>query len=125
MLVEGRYIVEVRMNGYSNPTGKCNCFRHTQNGRQQICCDSLNINECMGQERCDSYFLYCLRPFGTVVFGCLNNETRAISAPNEDDGPGIDFSLSRVLGLSNPQNFPGLGDAYEVSYFILYSFPSY
>ena len=78
-----------------------------------------SMSVCMGQERCDSYFLYCLRPFGTVVFGCLNNEIRAISAPNEDDGPGIDFSLSKVLDLSNPQNFPGLGDTYEVSCFIL------
>ena len=126
VLVEGRYIVEVRLNGYTNPTGKCNsnndsCF--TRNGRQ-TCCDSDNTNECMGQERCDSYFVYCLRPLGTVdIMGCPNNEMSTVSLSNEDDGSGIDFSLSRVLGLRNPQIFPGLGNAYEVSY--LYSFPSY
>ena len=72
-----------------------------------------------------SYFVYCLRPLGTVELGCFENEgrLRAVSLFNVDDGPGIDFSLSRVLGLSNPQTFLGLGDAYEVSY--LYSFPSY
>ena len=120
VLVEGRYVVEVRLNGYTNPSGKCNsgvCYTRNSNG-QQTCCDGRDTNKCKGWERCDSYFIYCLRPFGTpsVVLGCPENERRAVSATNEDDGPGIDFSQSRVLGLSNPQNFPGLGDAYEVSY---------
>jgi hypothetical protein len=70
----------------------------------------------MGGDRCDSYFVYCLRPLGTVEVGCFRNETRAVSTSNRDDGPGIDFTLSKVLGLSNPQNLSGLGDAYEVSY---------
>jgi hypothetical protein len=38
-----------------------------------------------------------------------------VSHINVDDGPGIDFSQSEVLGLSNPQCFSGLKDAYEVS----------
>ena len=123
MLVEGRYVVEVRLNGYTNPTGKCNsdvCF--TVDRQHQFCCDSRrrSTNECTeDREHCDSYFVYCLRPLGTVELGCFDNETRAVSATNKDDGPGIDFSLSEVLGLSNPQNLPGLGNAYEVSY--LYS----
>ena len=125
MLVEGRYVVEVRLNGYTNPSGKCNsAVCYTRNG-QQICCDGVDTSKCMDWERCDSYFVYCLKPLGTVVhvLGCFDNEIRAVSAPNINDGPGIDFSLSKVLDLSNPQNFPGLGNAYEVSY--LYSFPSY
>ena len=128
MLVEGHYIVEVRLNGYTNPTGKCNsntdaCY--TQNRQHRTCCDGDNTNTCTGSNRCDSYFVYCLRPLGTIGMGCFENEgsLRAVSATNVNDGPGIDFSLSEVLGLSNPQNFPGLGDDYEVSY--LYSFPSY
>ena len=125
MLVEGRYVVEVRLNGYTNPSGKCNgdnCF--TDNRQHQFCCDSHDTDTCTGSERCDSYFVYCLRPLGTVDMGCPNNEMRAKSLSNEDDGPGIDFSQSKVLGLSNPQNFPGLGDAYEVSSNSFYSFPS-
>ena len=39
VLVEGRYVVEVRLNGYTNPSGKCNsrdCF--IQNRQHQFCC---------------------------------------------------------------------------------------
>jgi hypothetical protein len=137
LVAEGRYFVEVRLNGYSNPTGKCNsevCFPDTQS---QTCCDSDDTNNCMGRERCDSYFTYCLRPLGEVNEEYFNNETRAVSLSNEDDGY-IDFSQSKVLGLSNPQNLSGLGAAYEVrimqilctssqpyttsSYIILYSY---
>jgi hypothetical protein len=114
--VEGRYLVEVRLNGYTNPSGKCNsenCF--TENG-QQYCCDSYDTDICMGGDRCDSYFLYCLRPLGEVDrVGCFNNETRDVSLHNRDDGY-VDFSQSKVLGLNNPQNFSGLENAYEVSY---------
>ena len=119
VLVEGRYIVEVRLNGYTNPSGKCNsddCF--TWNGRHRTCCDSHNTNMCTGWERCDSYFIYCLIPLGEVnnnYLGCFDDDVKTVSHSNRDDGY-IDFSLSRVLGLSNPQNFSGLRDAYEVSY---------
>ena len=123
MLVEGRYIVQVRLNGYTNPSGKCNGDNCFPGMNQQICCDGGGTDKCMGRERCDSFFVYCLRPLGTVDMGCPNNETRAVSFFNVNDGPSVDFSLSRVLGLSNPQNFPGLGNAYQVSY--LYSSPSY
>ena len=123
MLVEGCYVVEVRLNGYTNPSGKCNGDNCFPGMNQQTCCDSDNTDKCTSWERCDSFFVYCLRPLGTVRLGCFDNETRAVSLSNVNDGPGIDFSLSRVLGLSNPQTFPGLGNAYEVSY--LYSFPSY
>ena len=115
VLVQGRYLVEVRLNGYSNPTGKCNsqaCF--TDSG--QTCCDSDDTNNCRGRERCDSYFIYCLRPLGEVDLGCTGNGTRAVSQYNEDDKTDIDFSHSTVLGLSNPQNLSGLGDAYKVRY---------
>ena len=79
------------------------------------CCDSLETT-CSDGDRCDSYFHYCLRPLGEVRLGCLANERRATSQSNMDDKSDIDFSLSTVLGLNNPQNLSGLGDAYEVSY---------
>jgi hypothetical protein len=115
VLVKGSYFVEVRLNGYANPSGKCNSENCFLSGPQrQKCCDGKTAI-CVTVERCDSFFVYCLRPFGTIDLGCLNNETTATSLHNTDDGD-IDFSQSRVLGLSNPQNFSGLGDAYEVSY---------
>ena len=116
MLVEGRYLVEVRLNGYTNPTGKCNsqnCFNDHGN---QLCCDSRNTKNCQSWEHCDSYFVYCLRPLGEINLRCTVNETRAVSLYNEDDKSDIDFSQNTVLGLSNPQNLSGLGDAYKVSY---------
>ena len=125
MQVEGRYLVQVRLNGYTNPTGKCNtqgqaCFNNHGN---QICCDSDNTNNCWSWERCDSYFVYCLRPLGEVHLGCTDNEKRTTSHSNEDDESDIDFSENTVLGLSNPQNLSGLGDAYKVSYY-MHSWPS-
>ena len=118
MVVEGRYFVQVRLNGYSNPTGKCGHGPDCQTGTPGVfhCCDGSDTTLCSGAERCDSYFHYCLKPLGDVEFTCRPGEFRIISQANEDDESNIDFSLSTVLGLSNPQNLSGLGDAYEVSY---------
>ena len=112
--------MEVRLNGYSNPTGKCGQGEgcQTETPGELSCCDSSNIT-CSGNECCDSYFHYCLRPLGEVGLGCYANETRAISESNQNDESNIDFSLSTVLGLSNPQFFSGLGDTYEVSYILI------
>ena len=113
MLVEGRYLVEVRLNGYSNPTERCP-------GCQNRCCDGFTtVNACTGSSSCDTYFIYCLRPFGDVrqhPLGCSksSNEYRNISSINTDDG-FLDFSQSTVLGLNNPQVLSGLEDLYRVS----------
>ena len=115
VVVEGRYLVEVRLNGYSNPTGKCGHVKHrcqTNTPGEFYCCDSYDTT-CSGNERCDSFFFYCLRPLGEDRLGCLDNETRAESSSNENDRP-INFSRSRVLGLDNPQKFSGLRNAYKV-----------
>ena len=114
MLVEGRYLVEVRLNGYSNPTGSCqDCISSTG----LTCCDTSRVtSDCSDEGRCDSYFFYCLRPFGEVRPnpGCFSNETRDTSAANRNDRP-LDFSQSTVLGLNNPQVLSGLEDMYKVS----------
>ena len=36
---------------------------HSPSG-QLYCCDSFDTGSCSGGKRCDSYFTYCLRPFG-------------------------------------------------------------
>ena len=116
VLVQGLYFVQVRLNGYSNPSGKCgdNQLCHTSSG--QRCCDSSAITNC-GQF-CDSYFIYCLRPLGerrpVDRPRCFSNEIRAESCPNTNDR-SLDFSQGTVLNLDNPQNLSGLGDAYQVS----------
>ncbi len=118
MLEEGRYFVEVKLNGYTNPTGQCERCK-LLNGWIQTCCDVKDINfatdNCIEERRCDSYFIYCLRPIGDrELDGCSSSEHRNISFPNSNDGP-LNFSQSTVLGLSNPQVLSGLRSAYEVS----------
>ena len=105
--------MEVRLNGYTNPTGRCQDCKITTG---LTCCDTLGVtNHCRGGRQCDSYFIYCLRPFGDVrqpPRGCSSNEYRDVSSINTDDGP-LDFSQSTVLGLNNPQVLSGLEDIYN------------
>ena len=117
VLVEGHYVVEVRLNGYTNPSGQCQGCDWILN-----CCDippeilpiGITTNDCIGERRCDSFFSYCLRPFGDRKLYCSASEYRNISAVNSNDGP-LNFSQSRVLGLSNPLVLSGLRGAYKVS----------
>ena len=74
---------------------------------------------CSSSDRlCDSYFIYCLRPFGDArqpPEGCSMIEYRSTSPCfNSDDGH-LNFSQSIVLGLDNPQVLPGLRGPYQVS----------
>ena len=116
MQVCGHYIVQVRVNGYSNPTGKCydqNSCDSSPNSTH--CCDGACSSNSSCEEQSDSYFIYCLRPLGTERrLGYHPNEIRTNSSVNENDGD-IDFSDSIVLGLSNPLYLTGLDTAYKVS----------
>ena len=60
--VEGRYIVEVRLFGYQNPTGRCR--ECDFNSLTTSCCDDCSkASDCSQDGRqSDSYFIYCLRP---------------------------------------------------------------
>ena len=117
MLVEGHYFVEVRLNGYTNPTGQCQDCDWTSN-----CCDvppeilhiNITTDDCIGERRCDSYFNYCLRRISDKKPDCSPSERRNTSSINSNDGP-LNFSQSTVLGLSNPQVLSGLRGAYKVS----------
>ena len=128
MLVEGRYLVEVRLNGYNNPTGKCydqgscgDSFFDSITCCSYACCDIFDLegildpDACIGSQLCDSYFTYCLRPFGEheIKSGCSTSKMKTTLSVNTNDGL-LDFSQSTVLDLSNPQNLSGLGDAYNV-----------
>ena len=95
-IVHGQYEVEVRVFSYSNPTGRCpGCILRGNN--ETGCCDTFLVETCEDNLRCDSFFIYCLRPLNsTVEGGCANFETKT-SNPNLNDGP-IDFSQSTVLG---------------------------
>ena len=113
--------MQVRLNGYSNPTGRCGHSNICRKSGQLHCCDNPNnAGRCSDHERCDSYFIYCLRPFGEVqrtTSSCFSGKSTPFA--NTDDGP-LDFSQSTVLGLNNPLNLSGLQGAYDVS--IIYTF---
>ena len=126
MLVEGRYVVEVRLNGYTNPTGQCEDCDIIFDWIQ-TCCDvevppeilpPITTNDCTGERRCDSYFNYCLRPFGNGEPDGYSPSEYTISAANSNDGP-LNFSQSRVLGLSNPLVLSGLKGTYQVSSYMI------
>ena len=114
MVIQGRYVVEVRLNGYNNPTGS------RRSSGQIRCCDTSDTHDCNGDKRCDSYFIYCLRPLGEVSLNprCFSYEVRTRSSTNVDDAP-LNFSQSIVLGLYNPLNLSGWETAYKVSNFIV------
>ena len=79
--------MEVRLLGYQNPTQTS-----LNNDGQRRCCDIDSTSEC-AEGQCDSYFIYCLRPFGdedSQEGGCSDSNERMISNTNRNDG-SIDF----------------------------------
>ena len=124
VIVQGRYLVEVRLFGYSNPTGRCRGCPPFDGSQSQSCCDAFDTTTCSSELLCDSYFIYCLRPLGSSEgSGCSNFESR-MSTVNTDDEP-IDFSRRKVLGLNNPLLLsPGFTDTYSVSNDIVIHFIS-
>ena len=118
-LVEGLYILQLQLLGYNNPTqqriGFCNsnqCFGP--------CCDGSG--SCTnGDRRCDTFFTYCLRPLDMLGFGCGSSSGSEIQSDVNENDAAVNFSQSTVLGLSNPINFPGLTNDWNVSVLIVYS----
>ena len=75
----------------------------------------LNSEECSEWRRCDTYFIYCLRPRFSSATECPNTAPGFIAVSNVSiDGADIDFSQPTVLGLSNPFNLTGITTAWEV-----------
>ncbi len=115
MLVGGRYIVEVELFGYSNPTQTCQDCRSGGQFANPGCCDRHDRGTCLDGDRCDSYFLYCLSTIDSSGRDCSYSGNR-VSTVNMDDG-SVDFNQSVVLDLENPLQLLGLTDVYEaVSY---------
>ena len=118
-VVKGRYQAEITLFQYNNtPPGKCHGCNNvfTSDQRYQGCCDNpVNNGTCSGDDLCDAYFTYCLRPFGSTESGCSNytevtscveNDTSSFSFPQQED--------MSVLGLPDPILLPGFTDAYTV-----------
>ena len=116
MPVNGNYNVEVRVYSYDNPNGRCRfCPRENGDSGIRSCCDDFNrFGNCDGDRRCDSYFIYCLRPFGTTGGNCTGfTQMMSMTSVNDES---TDFSMSNeVLGLANPLLLTGLTTGYDSS----------
>ena len=107
--------MEVQLFGYDNPTGRCydqeQCIR---DDGQHRCCDDTRATGCTGVRRCDSFFIYCLRPLGSDGVGCSQYRNRtSLSNSDDNDLDADDFSQSTVLGLENPLILRGLTEKYN------------
>ena len=109
---QGLYVVEVHLFGYNNPTGRCYDEISCRRSGGQRCCDGGLDQICANSSvRCDSYFIYCLRPLDSNGQGCADYANRT-SMTNLDDG-AVDFSQNIVLGLQNPLTLQGIAESYN------------
>ena len=88
---------ETHVHGYENQEGEyidSMCPRDQPGDSTNTCCDNhAHFNNCGGaHRRCDSYFIFCLRPFGSrrVAYDCrtLYNNTKVTSV-NENDAMSL------------------------------------
>ena len=114
--------MEVRLLGYENPTQRCQECRAFRSGVKSCCDYYYRSTPCDGDRKCDSYFMYCLRPLQSQDFqegSCSNSDRTVTSAVNTDDEM-IDFTQSKVLGLNNSFQLQGLTEDYRVSFYAVY-----
>ena len=106
-LIEGLYILQVQLLDYNNPT------QQAVVSGQFACCDG-----CIGtfRRRCDTFFIFCLRPLDTTGLGCGSSSGSEIQSGVNVNDADIDYSGSTVLGLNNPLNLPGLTNDWNVGY---------
>ncbi len=63
------------MHSYLNPESRCAaCTRSLVNPIYSCCDNPVNTGVCSGEELCDTFFRYCLRPLGETGVQCPQNE---------------------------------------------------
>ena len=124
-LVKGLYVLQLQLLGYSNPTQE-RFFCNNDGCRIDLdfgpCCDGGSGPCTNGDRRCDSFFIFCLRPLDTPGFDCDPNSGSEIQSDVNENDAAVNFSQSTVLGLSNPINLPGLTNDWNVSVYSLYAY---
>lgn len=111
----GDFNVFVHVHSYSNAMSHCSTCRESVNDALG-CCDQIrNKGQCVGNERCDTSFSFCLRSvaFDRTVSTCFTDPLH--SNVNQNDGP-LDFSATTFLGLSNPIAVGGFSTSWQVLY---------
>lgn len=118
------YNVKLRLSNYSNPRQlRPFCGGGTCYSNLYYCCDGgtgIGVS-CptegadLLENRCDTFFVYCLRNTNTTIgAGCSNSEERLLSNVSQNDA-SLNFSQSTVLGLENPLTFQGLTNYWNVN----------
>ena len=109
--VRADYVVEVHVQSYSNPTNRAV-------GQEGDCCDPVPgaDSTCSRNERCDSYFIFCLRPLNTTQRGC---DAHNITSEVAENNASIDFTNSTFLGITNPFHLNASGP-WQVSVSVYY-----
>ena len=112
ILVRADYVVEVHVQSYSNPTNRAV-------GQGGDCCDpqSGGNRSCTETKRCDSYFIFCLRPLNTppIQRGC---DTPNITSEVAKNNASIDFTQHTFFGITNPFHLNASG-LWQVSVFTI------
>lgn len=122
MCARGSFLVQLNVDSYANPSNKCaECSISNPLTGPYGCCDGFNLGICSESERCDNYFRYCLREYGTSIetLGCTLGEVITSNHPEgRDFNRDTDFSSSSVLGLDNPLTLQGVNRQWQVHSFI-------
>ena len=98
--VSGSYVMEVSINSYRNPTGRCD---ECQPGPDPGCCDETSIrpegDECPENSTCDPFLAYCTSPIGNIC----PTENFLFSPRFFSNTNNVNFDLAGSLfGMDNP-----------------------
>lgn len=100
----GDFELRVRVHSYTNPDSRCAQCTASLINPDYRCCDNMaNPGVCVGEELCDTFFQYCLRPLGSTGVRCpgdniFGTPTRFFSA---DTDVLVDVG-DTVFGSANP-----------------------
>ncbi len=96
------YELRVRVHSYLNADSRCAvCTRSLVNPIYSCCDNQTNTGVCSGDERCDTFFQYCLRPLGATGIGCPFNGTANTNFFSFNTDILLDIG-DTVLGTDNP-----------------------
>ena len=102
--VRGDYQLEILVSQYNNPDGRCaGC------GQSRGCCDGFELGICRGDEKCDNFFVFCLRPYQTsstnLDFCPLGRSSTPLVIPDAPEELTFSSGNRTLLGLDNPVVF--------------------
>lgn len=107
--VQCQYELRARVHSYLNPESRCaSCTRSLVNPVLSCCDNATNTGVCSGEELCDTFFQYCLRPLGETGVQCPLNDATAIDTMRFQPNTDALFDVGdTVFASENPFRFVG------------------